>query len=116
MAAPLVSILIPCPNAASAGGWRNVGSSGAEIPPTPPFVATIVFLPMLSPEYRTLAKHAMWQMLKWTHGPKVVPLRVLRGPAHAVRNLGELRALPYVPHMLLTLPPEHPDCTATDAR
>jgi len=41
-------------------------------------------------------------------------LRSLR--AHAMRNLDELRALPYIPHMLLTLPQEHPDWTTGDTR
>ena len=31
--------------------------------------------------------------------------------AHAVGNLDELRALPHIPHMLLTIPAEHPDWT-----
>jgi len=32
--------------------------------------------------------------------------------AHAVRNLRELRALSFIPHMLLAIPAEHPDWTA----
>ena len=36
--------------------------------------------------------------------------------AHAVRNLDELRAFPDIPHMLLTLPQEHPDWTAAETR
>jgi len=36
---------------------------------------------MLSPKYRTLAKHAAWRVLKLIHGRDIVPLRVLRGPA-----------------------------------
>ena len=42
--------------------------------------------------------------IQWLHSLRV----------HAVRNLAELRALGFLPHMLLTLPQEHPDWTATD--